>query len=122
MRKPLGNLFLGRSADLLLFAETFLSIIFFLFNILPAVLAETIMPSLVTIAASLCFDQAGYCFLSATILATIGQGVVGTLDRLGFLEDSLSPSNPNLSTLFNHRNKVILPMPKCLAVRDEFLP
>ena len=122
MRNPRGNLDLGCNADFLFFFEIFLSINPFLFSILPAVLSEQIIPSRFKIAASLCFDQTGYCFLNATILTTIGQGVTGSLDRFGFLEDSLSPSNPNFSTLFCHRNKVILPIPKWRAVSDEFRP
>src|SRR3989338_8041323 len=122
MRRPLGNRILGCSADLLFLFETFLSIIPFLFKILPTVLSETTNPSLFKMAASLCFDQAGYCFLNCTVLAMIGQGVTGSLDRFGFLEDSFNPSSPNFLILFCHRNSVILPIPKCRAVSDELFP
>ena len=118
----MGNLALGRSAEFLFLLEIFLSISPFLFSIRPAVLAETITPSRFRIAASLCFDQVGYCSRSSTTLAAMGHEVVGCLYQFGFLEYSFKPIIPKFSNLFNQRYKVIRPIPKCLAVSEQLSP
>src|SRR3989344_540876 len=122
IRNPRGNRAFGRSAAFLLLADFFLSINPFLLRTLPTVLTETVMFSLRSNARSLCLDHAGYCCLNSTVLLTTSHGVVGILRFLGRLDLSLKPVIPCLENLCSHRYRVILPIPKCLAVREAFFP
>lgn len=124
MHNPLGNLVLGLSAAFLRFFNIFLLINPCFFIILPIVLADTWIFSLVSKALVLYFDQdqAGYCFLNWITLINISPWIAGFLRFFGFLEYSLKPIIPDCLNLLNYSHKAILHVPKCLAVRDVFCP
>src|SRR3989344_6039395 len=119
---PRGNLALGCKTAFLRLADTFLFINFFLLKIRPIVLADTSNPFLFKSTWILYLDQAGYCFFNLTVSETISQEVVGCLKFFGRRDCSFSPIIPKRSNFFCQSRAVFLVSPKCLEVKDTFLP
>jgi len=68
------------------------------------------------------FDQAGYCFLIFTTSEMISGEVVGCLKFFGLRDLSFKPFGPNWFSFFCQLLTVYLFKPKCLAVKEIFLP